>query len=92
MRSDERGRIDALMAEFVEDGEHIARRRQQHLRLEIGDQPHLALGHARGDRHDGHAEPLGAVMCAEPAGKEAVAIGNMTRMPAGNRRLAASAP
>jgi len=38
-------------------------------------QLHLPLGHAAGDRHHGAAQPLRAVMHAEAAGEQAVAIG-----------------
>ena len=43
--------------------------------LEVGDQPDLALGHAAGDRDDGAAELLGAVVRAEAAGEQPVAVG-----------------
>ncbi len=45
------------------------------MRAEIGHQGHLTLGAATGHGHDGAAEPLGAVVEAEPAGEQAVAVG-----------------
>lgn len=49
---------------------------------------HLPLGHAAADRHDGRAEPLDAVVRAEAAGEEAVAVrdvDDVTRVAAGQR-------
>ena len=73
-RDDLRGsRLLAL--ELVEDRQHVARRHRDDVGLEIVDQLHLPLGHAAGHRHHGAAEPLGAVMRAEAAGEQAIAIG-----------------
>ena len=47
------------------------------VRLEVADQHDLPLGHAAGDRDDGAAERLGAVVRAEAAGEQAVAVGDM---------------
>ena len=75
----ERGfaRVDALACEFVQDREHVARSHHDDVRLEIGDELHLPFGHAAGDRDHRAAEPLGAVMRAEPAGEQAIAVGDM---------------
>ena len=64
-------------AEPVEDRQHVARRHHDDVGREIVDQMDLALGHAARDRDDGAAEPLGAVMRAEAAGEQAIAIGDM---------------
>ena len=61
--------------EFVEDRQHVARCHRDDVGLEVVDQLHLALGHAAGDRHHGAAELFRAVMHAEPAGEQAIAIG-----------------
>ena len=70
-------RVDILRVEFVEDRQHVARRHHDDVGLEIGDEVNLPLGHAAGHRDDGAAEPLGAVMRAEAAGEQAVAIGDV---------------
>jgi hypothetical protein len=66
--------IEALSVKFVEDREHVAWRDEDDIWLEIGDQAHLSLGHAAGNRHNRHAEPLGTIMKADPAGEQAVAV------------------
>ena len=58
-----------------ENRQHVARRHRDDVGLEVVDQLHLPLGHAAGDRHHRAAEPFGAVMRAEAAGEQAVAIG-----------------
>ena len=68
-------RIELLTLELVEDRQHVARRHRDDVGPEIVDELHLPLGHAAGDRHHGAAELLGAVVYAEPAGEEAIAIG-----------------
>ena len=70
-------RVDALGAELVEDRQHVARRHHDDVGREIDDELHLPLGHAAGDRDDGAAQPLGAVMRAKSAGEEAIAVGDM---------------
>ena len=64
-----------LLLELVEDRQHVARRHRDDVGLEIVDQLHLPLGHAAGDRHHRAAELFGAVMRAEAAGEQAIAIG-----------------
>ena len=73
--SDDLLRIEALPLELVENRQHVARRHRDDVGLEVVDQLHLPLGHAAGDRHHRAAEPFGAVMRAEAAGEQAVAIG-----------------
>ena len=68
-------RVELLLLELVENRQHVARRHRDDVGLEIVDQLHLPLGHAAGHRHHGAAELFGAVMRAEPAGEQAVAIG-----------------
>ena len=46
---------------------------------EVGDQPDLPLGLPARDRDDRAPEPLGAVVGAEPAGEQAVAVGDVDR-------------
>ena len=58
-----------------ENRQHVARRHRDDIRLEIVDQLHLPLGHAAGDRNHRAAELFGAVMHAESAGEQAIAIG-----------------
>ncbi len=70
-------RVDALGLELVEDREEVRRRHHDDPRLEVEDQLHLPLGHPAADRHDGAAEPLGAVVGAEPAGEQPVAVGDV---------------
>ena len=73
--SDDLRGIEALLLELVEDRQHVARRHRDDVGLEVVDQLHLPLGHAAGNRHHGAAELFRAVMRAEPAGEQAVAIG-----------------
>ena len=70
-----RARIDLLGAEFVEDRQHVARRHGDDIRREVHDQLDLALGHPARDRNGDAAEFLGAVMDAEAAGEQTVAVG-----------------
>ena len=70
-------RIEALLAELVEDRQHVGRRDHDDVGLEILDQLHLPLGHAARHGNDHAAEALGAVMRAQPAGEEAIAIGHV---------------
>ena len=74
-------RIDALAVHLVGDCQHVARRHHDDVGLEIGDQLHLALGHAAAEGNDGEPEPLGAVMGAEAAGEKPVAVGDMHLIP-----------
>ena len=74
-------RVDALLLELVDDGEHVGRRHHDHARPEVLDQLHLARGHAAGDRDDRAAELLRAVVRAEPAGEQPVAVGVVQLVP-----------
>ena len=70
-------RVETLGAEFIQDRQHVGRRHHDDLGLEIGDQLHLPFGHAAGHRDHRAAERLRAVMRAEPAGEQSIAIGDM---------------
>ena len=72
----ERGapRIDALAIELVGDRQHVARRHHDDARAKIPNQLDLPLGHAARSRDDRATEPLGAVVDAEAAGEEPVAV------------------
>src|SRR6266702_4798728 len=67
--------VKFLALELIQDRQHVARRHRDDVGPEIVDELDLPLGHAARDRHHGAAELFGAVMHAEPAGEEAVAIG-----------------
>ena len=62
--SERLARVDALPAEFVQDGQEIGRRHHDDARLEVLDKRHLAFGHASGHRHHGAAHLFSAVMRA----------------------------
>jgi hypothetical protein len=70
----EAARIHPLTLHFLGDGEHVRRRHHDDVGLEIGDQLHLSLGHPARHRDHRGAELFGAVVRAEPAGEEPVAI------------------
>src|SRR4051794_17894255 len=72
-----RSRIDAARAEFVQETKHVARRHHHDVRLEVEDQLDLARCLATGHWDNHAAEPLGAIMCAQSAGEQAVSIGDM---------------
>ena len=71
----ELAQIDAHAGRDLGDVERVGRRRAEDARAEILHQRHLPLGGAARDRNGGEAEPLGAVVEAEPAGEQPVAIG-----------------
>ena len=75
----ERGilRIETLPLHLVGDRQHVARRHHDDLGLEVGDELHLALGHAAAERNHREAEALGPVVRAESAGEQAVAVGHV---------------
>ena len=74
-------RIDPRRLEAIEQRQHIAGRDHDDLRLEIGDQLHLPLGHSARDRHHRATKPLRPAMRAQAAGEQAVAIGHMHHHP-----------
>jgi hypothetical protein len=67
-------RIEALALELVGDRQQVGRRDHDDVRPEIVDQLDLALGHAAGHRHHRAVEPLRAVVRAEPASEQSVAV------------------
>ena len=73
-----RGRgVEPLRAVLIEDREHVGGRDHDRGGAEVLDQAHLARRHPPRGRHHGAAQPLGAVMRAEPAGEEPVAVGDV---------------
>ena len=82
------GGIQALALEFVGDRQHVGGRNHDDAGREVVDQADLPRRHAAGGRYHRTAQPLRAVMGAEAAGKEAVAIGHMGDVP----RTAAGGP
>ncbi|MCY1260404.1 hypothetical protein D9M70_86500 [compost metagenome] len=70
-------RVDALALDFIGDVEHVGRRDHDDVRLEILDQLHLFFGLATGHRDHRTAQAFGAVVRAEAAGEQAVAVGNV---------------
>ena len=77
--------IDALPLHLLGDGEHVRRRDHDDARLEVADQLHLLLGLAAGHRDHRAAEPLGAVVRAETAGEEPVAVRDVHDVAAAGR-------
>ena len=65
---------DASLCERLRKRQRVARRAGDHVRPEILDQHQLPLGHAAGDRDDGHPQPLAPGVKAEPAREQAVAV------------------
>ena len=74
-RNRELADVDAHAFRDLGDVQRIGRRGAQDARAEILQQRHLPLGHAARHRHDRAAEPLRAVVHAEPAGEQAIAVG-----------------
>ena len=73
-RSEDFAQIDAHARRDLGDVECVGRVAHS-TRLEVRISATCRSVDPAGDRHDHAAEPLGAVMRAEPAGEEAVAIG-----------------
>ena len=67
--------VDAHAVGDLGDVERVGRRGAQDVGAEVLQQRDLPLGAAAGQRHHGAAEPLGAVVRAETAGEQAVAVG-----------------
>src|SRR5262249_39829898 len=68
------GRVQALTLELIGDHQHVRRRRGYDVGLEIVDELYLPLGHATAHRYHRRTEIFAAVMHAEPAGEQAVAV------------------
>ena len=67
----------ALAPELIENGEHVARRHHDDVGREIADQLHLLFGLSARHRNDSAARRFGAVVRAQPAGKQSVAVGDV---------------
>ena len=72
-----RARIDPLARELLDQHLHVRGRDHDDLRLQVGDQLDLLLGLPARHRDHGAAGALGAVVRAEAAGEEAVAVGDV---------------
>ena len=80
-RSGEAAGVEPLRAVLVEDRKHVGGRHHDRRGAEILDQPHLPRGHPARGRHHRAAEPLRAVMRAEPSGEEPVAVADVNHVP-----------
>ena len=69
--------VDALLLPLVEDVQKVGRRARDRRDAEVLHQHDLAVGVAAGDREDGAAVGLGAVVQPQAAGEEAVAVGDL---------------
>ena len=72
-----RARIDALPLHLLGDRQHVRRRHHDDVGLEVHDELDLPLGLPARHRDHRGAELLGAVVRAQPAGEEAVAVGDV---------------
>ncbi len=72
-----RARVDALPLEFIENGEHVARRHHDDVGRKIADQLHLPFGLAARHRNHRASRRFGAVVRAQSAGEQAVAVGDV---------------
>ncbi len=66
--------VQAELLEAVRDGQQVGGRGEDGARLEVGDQLHLLLRLPAGHRDHGRPDALGAVVGAEAAGEQAVAV------------------
>ena len=69
------GRIDALIGQLLGDHQRVGGRRDEHLRAEVAQQLRLARRAPARDRHHRGADPLAALVKAETAREQAVAVG-----------------
>ena len=72
-----RARVDALALELLDDHLHVARRDHDDVGLKVADQLHLLLGLSARHRDHRAAQPLSAVVRAQAAGEQAVAVGDV---------------
>ncbi len=82
------GRVQPLAYEFVGDGQHVAGRHHDDLRLEIADQLHLPLRLPAAERNHRQPRALRAVMRAQAAGEEPVAVADVNLVAAPRPRRA----
>ena len=83
--------VDALPLHFLGDRQHVRGRHHDDIGLEVLDQLHLLFGLAAGHRNHGAAQPFSAVVRAQAAGEQAVAVGDMDHVagaPAGGANRA----
>ena len=69
--------VDALLLRLVHDAEEVGGRRRDGGHAEVAHEHDLALGVAARDGQHGAAESLAAVVEAEAAGEESVAVGDL---------------
>ena len=72
-----RSRVEPHALHLLDDHLHIARCHHDDVRPEVLNQLHLFFRLATRHRHDRAAKQFSAVVRAQPAGKEAVAIGDV---------------
>ena len=70
-------RVHALLFHLLGDRQHVRRRHHDDVGLEVGNDLHLPLGHAARNRDHRAAELLRAVVRAESAGEQSVAVRHM---------------
>ena len=70
-------RVDPLAPQLLDQHLHVRGRDHDDVRLQVGDQLHLLLGLAARHRDHGAAGALGAVVRAQAAGEQAVAVGDV---------------
>ncbi|MNE26790.1 hypothetical protein D3C80_1201740 [compost metagenome] len=70
-------RVDALALDLVGEVEHVGGGDHDDVRLEVADQLDLFLGLAAGHRDHGAAQAFGAVVGAQAAGEQPVAVGDV---------------
>ena len=69
--------IDSLPLHLVGNVEHVGRSDHDDIRVEIADELNLLFGLPTGHGDDSATEHFSAVMGAETAGKQAIAVGDM---------------
>ena len=74
-------RTGPRVAQRLGDRERIGRRRDEDLAAQVDQQQRLTGREPRRDRDDGRAEALGALVKAQPAGEQAVAVGVVDEHP-----------
>jgi hypothetical protein len=71
------GRVQALALKLIGNRQHVAGRDHDDVGLEVGDQLHLPLGLSAAKGHHRQAQLLSAIVRAQAAGEQAVAIAHM---------------
>src|SRR5262249_45612487 len=70
-------RLDPLPLELVGDRQHVAWRHHDDVRPENANELDWAFGKAPANWNDRRAQPLSAVVRAQPTGEQAIAIGHV---------------